>query len=90
MNDDFFIYGLIWFLFPVHTSAALSKRVFGETVARIKSAFPHWFCPAFNQYASNEANPDDLDIDADADDYADDEIDLEAEEALEQRNRVST
>jgi len=36
--------------------AALSKRVFGETVARITSAFPHWFCPAFNQYASNEAN----------------------------------
>ena len=36
--------------------AALSKRVFGENIARITSAFPHWFCPAFNQYAHNEAN----------------------------------
>jgi hypothetical protein len=36
--------------------AALSKRVFGETIARITSAFPHWFCTAFKQYAGNEAN----------------------------------
>ena len=36
--------------------AAMSKRVFGENVARITSSFPHWFCPAFNQYANNEAN----------------------------------
>ena len=36
--------------------AALSKRVFGEHIARITSGFPHWFCPAFNQYANNEAN----------------------------------
>ena len=35
--------------------AAISKRVFGENIARITSAFPHWFCPAFNQYAGNEA-----------------------------------
>ena len=35
--------------------AAMSKRVFGETVAAITETFPHWFCPAFNQYASNEA-----------------------------------
>jgi hypothetical protein len=35
---------------------ALSKRVFGENIARITSAFPHWFCPAFNQYARNEAS----------------------------------
>ena len=36
--------------------AALSKRVFGENIARITNAFPHWFCPAFNRYANNEAN----------------------------------
>ncbi len=36
--------------------AALSKREFGETVARITSGFPHWFCPAFGKrYANNEA-----------------------------------
>ena len=36
--------------------AALSKRVFGENIARITNSFPHWFCPAFSQYAHNEAN----------------------------------
>ena len=36
--------------------AALSKRVFGETIAIITRALPHWFCPAFNRYANNEAN----------------------------------
>ena len=36
--------------------AALSKRIFGEHIARITSSFPHWFCPSFNQYANNEAN----------------------------------
>ena len=36
--------------------AAMSKRVFGENVARITNAFPHWFCPAFNRYANNEAS----------------------------------
>lgn len=35
--------------------AALSKRVFGENVGRITANFPHWFCPAFNQYSENEA-----------------------------------
>jgi len=35
--------------------AALSKRVFGENIARITNSFPHWFCPSFNQYAHNEA-----------------------------------
>jgi hypothetical protein len=36
--------------------AALSKRVFGQDIARITKSFPHWFCPAFNQYNNNEAN----------------------------------
>jgi hypothetical protein len=36
--------------------AAMSKRVFGENIARITNSFPHWFCPAFNRYANNEAD----------------------------------
>lgn len=36
--------------------AALSKRVFGETVAHITSSFPHWFTPAFAKYAGREAD----------------------------------
>ena len=35
--------------------AAMSKRVFGENIARITNSFPHWFCPALSQYANNEA-----------------------------------
>lgn len=35
--------------------AALSKRVFGETVAIVSSIKPAWFCPAFNQYHHKEA-----------------------------------
>lgn len=35
--------------------AALAKRVYGENVARITAAFPHWFCTAFNQFSENEA-----------------------------------
>ena len=35
--------------------AALSKRVFGESVARILR-HPHWFCPYFSRYAHNEAD----------------------------------
>lgn len=34
--------------------AALNKRIFGETVARLNSSFPHWFCGNFKKYSGKE------------------------------------
>jgi hypothetical protein len=34
--------------------AALARRQYGETVSRLNSTFPHWFCSNYNKYSNRE------------------------------------
>ena len=36
--------------------AALSRRIYGETVGVITKSFPHWFCPTFATFANREGD----------------------------------